>query len=129
MVAHFSAEHDIVPRRARCGENVHDPQAVQYSAARRTSHADLSRNLFEDRTFAWRNKMGNDVGIDFRYSTNVRRFIEIASTYCLFVEPGFRYRCECVQSIAACGEHVGRDDSDAGRIEATRNGRARCTSA
>ena len=25
--------------------------------------------------------MGNDVGIDFRYLTNVWRFIEIASTY------------------------------------------------
>src|ERR1700751_3775159 len=129
MVAHFSAEHDIVPRRARCGENVQAPQAVQYSAPSSTSHADLSSNLFEDGTFAWRNKMWNDVAIAFRYQTNVWRFIEITSTYCLSGEAGLRYSRECIQFVAACGEHVGRDDSNARRIEATRNGRARRTSA
>ena len=100
MVAHLSAEHDIVPRRARCGENVHDPQAVQYAAARSTSHANLSGNLLEDRTFARRNKMGNDVGIAFRYETNVWRFIEITSTYSLPGEPGFRDSCKCIHFVA-----------------------------
>ena len=37
-------------------------------------------------------------------------------------ESGFGYSRECVQFVAVCGKHVGRDHSDTGQIETTRNG-------
>src|SRR5262249_11689474 len=101
-VTHFSAEHDGVPQRTRCGIDVHYPQTVQNAAAGETSHPDLFSNLFKDRPLARRNKVGIDVTVQIRNLTHVWCFVEIKSPRFLLEESGFRYGRESIQPMTTC---------------------------
>ena len=74
-------------------------------------------------------KCATMLGLAFAICTDVWRLVEIASAYLFLDESGFGHSCERVQFAAVCGQHVGRDHGDAGRIETARDACTRHTAA
>src|SRR5262249_19727017 len=73
--------------------------------------------------------MRQNVSIMFGYLTHIWCFVEVAAGQLFARESGFRHSRERIQCLAASGEKVGGDHSDARRVESPCNRRTRRTAA
>src|SRR5262249_60994718 len=68
-----------------------------------------------------RNKVGNNVSIEFRYLTHVWRFVVVAPGQIFSRESGLGHSCECVQSVVTFRKDICCDYGNTGRVKSPRN--------